>query len=257
MPLACKNTSSIDVSLQAGQTARPDVRLAVGATSHRTIEVNTLKLPFIKYDNANILRTCQPGSWVETPLNPRNIIGLAELNSSVSNAAEEQVVERQRISGSADQDVSLLNSLAAPSLGLRNTCLMAPGTIPIDYECVYVSLAGATSRNLKIRGLMPLTAQYGFSSGNVIKSVTKSGTNQIHGDAWGVLPEQRVLTPDTISIIRTSLAFLSNWGPIQSAALMIKINCTFSPTSKVCVQATPATFSSTMPYGAAKATGHS
>ena len=28
------------------------------------------------------------------------------------------------------------------------------------------------------------TAQYGFSSGNVINVVTKSGTNQIHGDAW-------------------------------------------------------------------------
>jgi len=28
------------------------------------------------------------------------------------------------------------------------------------------------------------TSQYGWSSGNVINVVTKSGSNQLHGDAW-------------------------------------------------------------------------
>ena len=89
------------LSLEPGQTARQDVRLAVGATSE-TIEV-TAEAPLLNMDNANISSDISARQLAETPLNLRNIISLAVLNSSVSNTAEEQVVGAPGISGSADQ----------------------------------------------------------------------------------------------------------------------------------------------------------
>src|ERR1700723_3149572 len=86
------------ISLDAGLTVRQDVRLAVGATSE-TIEV-TAEAPLLDADNANISSDISARQLAETPLNLRNIISLAELNSSVSNTAEEQVVGAPGISGS-------------------------------------------------------------------------------------------------------------------------------------------------------------
>src|ERR1700734_993002 len=63
------------LSLEAGQTARQDVRLAVGSRSE-TIEV-TAEAPLLNTDNANISSDISARQLVETPLNLRNIISFA------------------------------------------------------------------------------------------------------------------------------------------------------------------------------------
>ena len=168
------------VSLEAGQTARQDVRLAVGTTSE-TIEV-TAQAPLLNTDNANISSDISARQLVETPLNLRNIISLAELNSSVSNTAEEQVVGAPGISGSADQDVSFLN-FGGTFFGTAQYLLDGTWDTRVDWGGVlYVPSVDAV-QEFKIQ-TNAFTAQYGLSSGNVINVVTKSGTNQFHGDAW-------------------------------------------------------------------------
>ena len=168
------------VSLEAGQTARQDVRLAVGTTSE-TVEV-TAEAPLLNTDNANISSDISARQLVETPLNLRNVLSLAELNSSVSNTAEEQVVGAPGISGSADQDVSFLN-FGGTFFGTAQYLLDGTWDTRLDWGGVIYVPSIDDVQEFKIQ-TNAFTAQYGFSSGNVVNVVTKSGTNQIHGDAW-------------------------------------------------------------------------
>src|SRR5580704_2619494 len=168
------------ISLEAGQTAQQNVRLAVGSTSE-TIEV-TAQAPLLNADNANISSDISARQLAETPLNLRNIISLAELNSSVSNTAEEQVVGAPGISGSADQDVSFLN-FGGTFFGTAQYLLDGTWDTRLDWGgVIYVPSVDAV-QEFKIQ-TNAFTAQYGFSSGNVVNVVTKSGSNQLHGDAW-------------------------------------------------------------------------
>jgi hypothetical protein len=75
------------ITLEAGQTAEQNVQLAIGAVSE-TVEVSA-QAPLMNADNANISSDISARRVVELPLNLRNVISLAELNSSVSNTAEE------------------------------------------------------------------------------------------------------------------------------------------------------------------------
>ena len=175
-----KDYTQKGITLGAGQTAQQNVRLTVGATSEK-IEV-TAESPLLNVDNANISSNIAAKQLVDLPLNLRNVISLAELNSSVSNTAEEQVVGAPGISGSADQDVSFLN-FGGTFFGTAQYLLDGSWDTRVDWGgVIYVPSADAV-QEFKIQ-TNAFTSQYGFSSGNVVNVVTKSGTNQLHGDAW-------------------------------------------------------------------------
>jgi Carboxypeptidase regulatory-like domain/TonB dependent receptor len=168
------------ISLGAGQTVQQNVRLTVGSTSE-TIEV-TAQTPLLNADNANISSDISARQVVDLPLNLRNVIGLAELNSSVSNTAEEQIVGAPGISGSADQDVSFLN-FGGTFFGTAQYLLDGSWDTRVDWGGVIYVPSADDVQEFKIQ-TNAFTSQYGFSSGNVVNIVTKSGTNQLHGDAW-------------------------------------------------------------------------
>src|SRR6202035_1551055 len=156
------------------------VALAVGATSE-PVGV-AAQAPLLNADNANISSDISARQLAETPLNLRNVISLAELNSSVSNTAEEQIVGSPGISGSADQDVSFLNF---GGTFFNTAAYLIDGTYDTRLDwggVVYVPSVDAV-QEFKIQ-TNAFTSQYGWSSGNVINIVTKSGSNGLHGDAW-------------------------------------------------------------------------
>jgi hypothetical protein len=168
------------ITLEAGQTAEQNVKLSVGAVTE-TIEV-TSQAPLINADNANISSDISARQVVELPLNLRSVISLAELNSSVSNTAEEQVVGAPGISGSADQDISFLNF---GGTFFDTAAYLLDGTYDtrVDWGGVIYVPSVDDVQEFKIQ-TNAFTSQYGWSSGNVINVVTKSGTNGFHGDAW-------------------------------------------------------------------------
>src|ERR1700678_2758235 len=176
----CKDFKQHGISLEAGQTVRQDVRLAVGATSE-TVEV-TAQAPLLNADNANISSDISARQLAETPLNLRSVISLAELNSSVSNTAEEQVVGAPGISGSADQDISFLNF---GGTFFDTAAYLLDGTYDtrVDWGGVIYVPSVDDVQEMKVM-TNAFTAQYGWSSGNVVNIVTKSGSNGFHGDAW-------------------------------------------------------------------------
>jgi hypothetical protein len=168
------------IELIPGQNAEQKVGLMVGAINEN-IEV-TSQAPLLNAENANISSDISARQVVELPLNFRNVIGLATLSSSVSNAAEDQIVGSPSISGNADQDVSFLNF---GGTFFNTAAYLLDGTYDtrVDWGgVIYVPSVDAV-QEFKIQ-TNAFTSQYGWSSGNVINVVTKSGSNGFHGDAF-------------------------------------------------------------------------
>jgi hypothetical protein len=168
------------ITLAAGQVADQKVSLTIGAVSE-IIEVNS-QAPLLNSENANIASDISARQVADLPLNLRNVIGLAVLNSSVSNAAELQIVGAPGISGSADQDVSFLN-FGGTFFNTASYLIDGTWDTRLDWGGVIYVPAVDDVEQFKIQ-TNAFTAQYGFSSGNVINVVTKSGSNQFHGDAY-------------------------------------------------------------------------
>jgi hypothetical protein len=168
------------IELIPGQNAEQKVGLMVGAISEN-IEV-TSQAPLLNAENANISSDISARQVVELPLNFRSVIGLATLNSSVSNAAEDQIVGSPSTNGSADQDVSFLNF---GGTFFNTAAYLLDGTYDtrLDWGGVIFVPSTDAVQEFKIQ-TNAFTSQYGWSSGNVINVVTKSGSNGFHGDAF-------------------------------------------------------------------------
>ena len=170
------------IVLDAGQTATQDVHLVVGAASQKVMV--TSQASVLNTENANISAEVDAKQIVELPLNLRNVYSLATLNSSVSNNSESQ----QLLGGgglsndNADQDISFLHF----SGGFFGTsAYLLDGAWDTDPEwgaVVYVPSVDAV-QEFKIQN-NSFTAQYGWSTGNVVDVTTKSGSSSFHGDAY-------------------------------------------------------------------------
>jgi hypothetical protein len=168
------------VELAAGATAQQNVNLVVGAVTEN-IEV-TAAAPLMNTDNANISSDVSARQVVALPLNLRNIISLATLSSSVSNAAETQVVGAPGISGSADQDISFLN-FGGTFFDTAEYLIDGTYDTRLDWGGVLYVPSVDDVQEFKIQ-TNAFTSQYGWSSGNVINVVTKAGSNGFHGDVY-------------------------------------------------------------------------
>ncbi len=170
------------IILDAGQTATQNLHLTVGVASQKVVV--TSQASVLNTENANVSAEVDAKQIVELPLNLRNVYGLATLNSSVSNNTESQ----QLLGGgglsndNADQDISFLN-FAGGFFG--TSAYLLDGAWDTDPEwgaVVYVPSVDAV-QEFKIQN-NSFTAQYGWSTGNVVDVTTKSGTNSFHGDVY-------------------------------------------------------------------------
>lgn len=177
-----KTFAQSGISLDAGQSARQDVTLSVGSEAEK-VEV-TSQAPLLNADNANISADINSRQIVQLPLNLRNIISLATLNSSVNNTSQSQVLNggSGSTNGNADQDISFLN-FGGGFFG--TTAFLLDGiwdTAPDWGGVIYVPSVDSVEE-FRVQN-NSFTAQYGWSTGNVINVVTKSGTSKFHGSAY-------------------------------------------------------------------------
>jgi Carboxypeptidase regulatory-like domain len=170
------------ILLDAGQTAAQNVTLTLGSQQQEVV-VNA-QASQLNTDNANLAASIDSKQVVELPLNLRNIYGLATLNSSVNNGSEGQMLLGGGPNGTdnADQDISFLN-FAGGFFGTSAFLLDGAWDTDPEWGAVdYVPSVDAV-QEFKIQN-NSFTAQYGWSTGNVVNVVTKSGTNAFHGDAY-------------------------------------------------------------------------
>ncbi len=168
------------ISLAAGVTAHQDVTMSVGAVNQEIVVSSSA--PLLNADNANISADISQKEVVELPLNLRNVFGLASLNSSVNNSGQSQMVNANGISGSADQDISFLN-FGGTLFGTAAYLLDGNWNTAQDWGGVMYVPSVENVQEFKIQ-TNAFTSQYGWSSGNVVNVVTKSGTNRFHGDLF-------------------------------------------------------------------------
>jgi len=168
------------VILAAGASVHQDVTLSIGNASESVVVTSAAVL--LNADNANISADISQKQVVELPLNLRNVFGLASLNSSVNNSTQAQMVNSNGISGSADQDISFLN-FGGTLFGTAAYLLDGTWNTAPDWGAVVYVPSVENVQEFKIQ-TNAFTAQYGWSSGNVVNVVTKSGTNRFHGDVF-------------------------------------------------------------------------
>jgi hypothetical protein len=176
-----KHYRQAGITLIAGQAAEQNVGLVVGAVSEQ-IEV-TSQAPLVNADNANISEDLSARFAEDLPLNFRSIISLTLVSSSVNNAAEQQVVGAPGLAQTADQDISFLN-FGGTFFDTAEYLVDGTWDTRADWGGVIFVPSVDDVQELKIQ-TNAFTAQYGWSSGNVVNIITKSGSNDLHGDAYG------------------------------------------------------------------------
>jgi hypothetical protein len=170
------------IALNAAETATQNVTLTIGSES--TSITVTSDVALLNTDNSNVAADIGAKQIVELPLNVRNVYGLATLNSSIQNTSEGQLLlgGGSNTTDTADQDISFMN-FAGGFFG--TTAFLVDGSWDTDSQwgaVIFVPGVDAV-QEFKVQN-NSFTAQYGWSTGNVVNVVTKSGTNTFHGSGY-------------------------------------------------------------------------
>ena len=170
------------IALEVGQSASQSVALTIGSTEQ--IEV-TAVAPLLQTDNANVGAEISTKQVTELPLNLRNVFNFVALNSSVNNASQRQTISSGGQQGSADQDVSFFN-FGGGYFGTTAFLLDGAWDASEGWGGVIYVPSPDNVQEFKVQQ-NSFTAQYGWSTGNVINVVTKSGGSRLHGDVYDYL----------------------------------------------------------------------
>jgi len=168
------------IVLEVGQAATQDLKLQLGAVTEQiTVEASA---PIVDRNDVNVSSTVTEQGTTELPLNQRNIFGLVDIDSSVNNSAQMQALNPANTVQTADQDISFFN-FGGGRFGTTAYLLDGTWDGAGDWDgIIFVPSVDAT-QEFKIQ-TMTFSAQYGWSMGNVLNAVTKSGTSRIHGDLF-------------------------------------------------------------------------
>jgi Carboxypeptidase regulatory-like domain/TonB dependent receptor len=177
-----KTSKQEGITLEVGQSANQAIILTIGSTEQ--IEV-TAVAPLLQTDNANVGTQISTKQVTELPLNLRNVFNFVELNSSVNNLSQRQTISSGGQQGSADQDVSFFN-FGGGYFGTTAFLLDGAWDASEGWGGVIYVPSPDNVQEFKVQQ-NSFTAQYGWSTGNVINVVTKSGGSRLHGDVYDYL----------------------------------------------------------------------
>lgn len=171
------------IVLTVGQTATQDVKLQVGAVSQQVTV--TAGAAMLNTETANVGMTVGEQQATELPLDTRNVFVLVALNASVNNSSQYQIVNGPGQQDTADQDFYFMN-FGGGRFGTTGVLLDGAWDVGGDWGgYMYVPSVDDT-QEFSVQ-TNSFSAQYGWSTGNVMSAVTKSGTRDFHGDAWEFL----------------------------------------------------------------------
>jgi hypothetical protein len=158
----------------------------------------TADASLLNTDNSNVATSLDAKEIVELPLNVRNVYGLTTLNSSVSNSSESQMLlgGGGNTTDNADQDISFLNFNGGY---FGSTAFLLDGSWDTDPEWGAVVFVPSVDgvQEFKIQN-NSFTAQYGWSTGNVVNVVTKGGTRNFHGSAYEFYTNNNTQRPELL-----------------------------------------------------------
>ncbi len=171
-----------EIRLEVGQSASQAVTLTIGSSEQVVV---TGEAPLLQTDNANLSAEISTKQMTELPLNLRNVFNFVELNSSVNNLSQRQTISSGGQQGSADQDVSFFN-FGGGYFGTTAFLLDGAWDASEGWGGVIYVPSPDNVQEFKVQQ-NTFSAQYGWSTGNVINVVTKSGGSSLHGDVYDYL----------------------------------------------------------------------
>ncbi len=166
------------VSLAAGDRAREDAKLVVGAQA-QTVQV-TSQTPALQTDTSALSSTITEQAVQNLPLNGRNYINLAQITPGANegpgnglNSGARPDDRRQTSSVSINGQSEIINDELIDGLDNNERIIGTIGVRP--------SIEAIREINVQSNAF---TAEVGRTAGGIINIITKSGSNQLHGSAY-------------------------------------------------------------------------
>jgi len=179
------NKAVSKVSLTVGAKQEMNFALQVGQVT-QTVEV-TSAAPQVELASSTIAGVVESTQTVWLPLNGRDWAALAQLQPGVA-----QVKPHEQVTQPGGSLRGLGTQMTVDGNRSTQNVYRLNGIIMNDYSNAGPgNVLGANMGVDAVQEFSVLTtnysAEYGFTSGGVINAVTKSGTNQYHGDAYEFL----------------------------------------------------------------------
>jgi hypothetical protein len=173
-----KTSTTKDLAVEAGDRARADAHLELGASSE-TVEV-TAQTPLLQAENATVSSTVTAKAVQDLPLNGRNFVQLVQLVPGANEGPGNGLTsggrpdDRRSTSGfSVNGQDDTLNNYVIDGIDDNERVIGTIGVKP------------------NVEGIQEITvqtnsyaAEAGRTAGGVVNLVTRSGTNQFHGTAY-------------------------------------------------------------------------
>jgi hypothetical protein len=168
-------TRQDSIVLAAGDAVNLSISLAIGSTEH--IVVNSTA-PLFQTQDASISTELASKQIEELPLNLRNVLSFATLDSAVNVQGDRQLLAAGGSEDTADQDYSFLN-FGGGYFGTNLFLLEGGYDTAQGWGGILYVPAPEDTEQVKVTSYS-FSAQYGFSTGNVISINTKAGTHDYH-----------------------------------------------------------------------------
>jgi len=170
-----KTTRQPGVVLNPGDAVAENVTLTIGSTEQ--ISVNATG-PLFQTQDASISTELASKQIEELPLNLRNVLSFATLDSAVNVQGDRQLLGAGGSEDTADQDYSFMN-FGGGYFG-NNLYLLEGGyDVAQGWGGILYVPAPEDTEQVKVTSYS-FSAQYGWSTGNVISLTTKAGTHDYH-----------------------------------------------------------------------------
>ncbi len=170
-----KTSRQTGIVLQVGDSLKVSIDLTIGASEQVTV---TESGPLLQTQDANVSTEIASKQVEELPLNLRNVVGLVMLNSSVNNQSQQQILASGGAEDTADQDISFL-SFGGGFFGTTAFILDGGWNVAGGWGGVVYVPSVDDTQEFKVT-TNSFSAEYGWSTGNVVNMITKSGTSDFH-----------------------------------------------------------------------------
>ncbi len=165
----------VGIVLSAGDTLKLGISLTIGTTEQITVDATA---PLLQTQDANVSTQLSTKQIEELPLNYRNVLGFAMLDSSVNNLGDRQLLAAGGGEDTADQDMSFLN-FGGGYFGTNLFLLNGGYDTAQSWGGIFYVPAVEDTSEVKVTSYS-FSAEYGWSTGNVINISTKAGTRDFH-----------------------------------------------------------------------------
>src|SRR5208282_2359693 len=158
-----KTTQQDRIVLTPGDTVAENVTLTIGNTEQ--VQVNATG-PLLQTQDANISTELENKQIEELPLNLRNVLSFATLDSAVNTQGDRQLLAAGGSEDTADQDYSFLN-FGGGYFGTNLFLLEGGYDVAQGWGGILYVPAPEDTDQVKVTSYS-FSAQYGFSTGNAI-----------------------------------------------------------------------------------------